>query len=157
MSAFERALKWHLVSYRTVVVCSRFMEIQAPCGFGAYCAIDSIFFYFGAISIVCLFISYAYPLVRISSLISSLTYLFLRMDPFRFQAGYRKRRLNLALAFLCLFRVVVQRLMNACFCCVRFCFFPYQAKRLAWGNVSRNDLFRIEWYVKPQLNQSINQ
>ena len=89
-----------------------------------------------------------------------LTYLlpylsFLRMDPFRFQAGYRKRRLNLALAFLCLFRVVVQRLMNACFCCVRFCFFPFQAKRLAWGNVSRNDLFRIEWYVKPRLNQSI--
>jgi len=22
--------------------------------------------------------------------------------------------------------------LNACFCCVRFCF-PYQAKRLAWG------------------------
>jgi len=144
MSAFERTLKWHLVSYRTVVVCSRFMEMQAPCGFGPYCAIDSIFLfrrnkYCVLVYIVCLptcpyFLTYLLRYLSFS----------LRIDPFRFQAGYRKRRLNLALAFLCLFRVVVQRLMNACFCCVRFCFFPYQAKRLAWGNVSRNDLFRIE-------------
>jgi len=26
--------------------------------------------------------------------------------------------------------------VNAFFCCVRFSFFPYQAKRLAWENVS---------------------
>ena len=29
-----------------------------------------------------------------------------------------------------------------CFCCVRFSFFPYQAKRLAWGNVL-NDLLCV--------------
>jgi len=36
-------------------------------------------------------------------------------------------------------------------------FFQYQAKRLAWGNGLRNDLFCVEWHVKPQLSHSINQ
>jgi len=32
--------------------------------------------------------------------------------------------------------------------------FPYQAKRLAWGTSGLwNDLFCVEWDVKPQLNQ----
>ena len=65
----------------------------------------------GAICIVCLFISYASPLILFSSLSSFpsflftpfLTYLFL----FRFQAGCGKRRLNLALVFVCLFCLVV--------------------------------------------------
>jgi len=38
--------------------------------------------------------------------------------------------------------------------CVRFSFFPYEDKRLAWGNVSR---FRVEWDAKPQLSQSISE
>jgi len=35
-------------------------------------------------------------------------------------------------------------------------FFPYQAKKLAWGNVCDNDLFFVEWDVKPQLSQTTN-
>jgi len=31
--------------------------------------------------------------------------------------------------------------------------FPYQAKRLAWERL-QNDLFCVEWDVKPQLSQS---
>ena len=42
-----------------------------------------------------------------------------RIDPLRFQAACRKRRLNLALV-LCLF---LCWLVNACFCCVRFSFY----------------------------------
>ena len=46
--------------------------------------------------------------IYVPTLISSCTYLFpSRMDPLRFQAACGKRRLNLALFFLCLFRVVV--------------------------------------------------
>jgi len=33
--------------------------------------------------------------------------------------------------------------------------FQYSAKRLAGKNVSRNDLFCVEWDVKPQLSQSL--
>ena len=87
----------------------------------------------GAICIVCLFISYASPLILFSSLSSFpsflftpfLTYLFL----FRFQAGCSKRRLNLALVFVCLFCLVVHFVwsVNA----LGLVFFPYQAKRLA--------------------------
>jgi len=49
----------------------------------------------------------------------------LRIDPLHFQAGCHKRRLNLALGFLCSFCVVVHFfwLVNACICCVRFGFF----------------------------------
>jgi len=56
----------------------------------------------------------------------------LRTDPLRFQAGCRKIQLNLVLVFLCLFCVVVHLfwLVNACFGCVRFSFFLYQAKKL---------------------------
>ena len=32
--------------------------------------------------------------------------------------------------------------------------FPYQAKRLAWGT-SPNDLFCVEWDVKPQVSQIV--
>jgi len=61
---------------------------------------------------VALLISYAFRLILFSSLfsllISSLTFLFpLRIGPLRFQAGCHKRRLNVALVFLCLFGVVV--------------------------------------------------
>jgi len=81
------------------------------------------------IYIVCLFISYASPLILFPSLF--LTYLFpLRIDPLHFQAGCRKRRLNLALVFC----VVVHFFwfVNACICCAWLSF----AKRLASGNIS---------------------
>ena len=46
--------------------------------------------------------------IYVPTLISSCTYLFpSRMDPLRFQAACGKRRLNLALFFVCLFCVVV--------------------------------------------------
>ena len=105
--------------------------------------------------------SCAFPLIfflLFSLLISSLTYLFLREQTrFRFQAGCRKRRLNLALVFLSLFCVVIHffLLVNVCFCCVRFSFFPYQAKRLACGNVSEMTYFVLR-RTKPQL-KSIQQ
>ena len=75
-------------------------------------------FDFSAVYIVCLFISYASPLILFSALF--LTYL--------------------VLVFYC---VVVHFfwLVNGCFYCVRFSFFPYQAKRLAWGNVSEMTYF----------------
>jgi len=46
------------------------------------------------------------------------------IGPLCFQAGCRKRRLNLTLVFFCLFYVVVYFfwLVNACFCCVWFSF-----------------------------------
>ena len=59
---------------------------------------------FWAICIACLFILYASPLILF--LHFSLTYLLpylsysLRIDPLLFQAGCRKRRLNLALVFM---------------------------------------------------------
>ena len=64
----------------------------------------------------------------------------LRTDLLHFQAGCRKRRLNLALVFLSLFCFVVHFiwLVNACFCCVLF--FPYQAKT-GLGKQLRNELF----------------
>jgi len=56
-----------------------------------------------ALYIVCLFISLVFFLHFL--LLSSLTYLPLRID--HFQAGFRKRQLNLALVFSSLFCVVV--------------------------------------------------
>jgi len=56
----------------------------------------------------------------------------LTIDPLHYQAGCRKRRLNVAVFFVFIFFSLV----NVCICCVRFSYFPYQANRLAWGNVS---------------------
>jgi len=59
--------------------------------------------------------------------------------------------------FFVLFRVVVHFfwLVNARFCCVRFSLFSIPSQDI-WKRV-RNDLFCVEWDVKPQLNQSIHQ
>ena len=68
----------------------------------------------------------------------------LRTEPFRFNAGCRKRQQNPALVFLRLFCVAKHffLLVNAYFCCVRFSYFVlYQAQRLAWGNVSEITCF----------------
>ena len=45
--------------------------------------------------------------------------------------------------------------VNACFCCVRFRFFPIPSQEIGLGKRLRNDLFCVEWDVKPQLSQSV--
>jgi len=42
--------------------------------------------------------------------------------------------------------------VNACFCCVRFSFF-IRSQETGSGKRLRNDLFCVEWDVKPQLSQ----
>ena len=75
-----------------------------------------------------------YPFFSLLFLTYLLPYLSfpLKIDPLRFRAGCHKRRLNLALVFLCLFCVVVHFfwLVNACFCCVRFSFFHAKPREL---------------------------
>ena len=43
--------------------------------------------------------------------------------------------------------------MHACFCCVSFSF-PVLSQEIGWEERLRNDLFGIDWDVKPQFNQS---
>jgi len=76
-----------------------------------------------------------------SLLISSLTYLF-RIDPLCYEAGCRKRQLNLVLVFLCLFCALMLFFwsVSACFCCVRFSFF-YTKSRNWLGKTS------LKWTV----------
>jgi len=66
----------------------------------------------------------------------------LGIDPLCFQAGCRERRLNLALVFLFILCCSTFLLIGEwvlLLCLVYFC--PYQAKRLAWGNVSEMTYF----------------
>jgi len=70
----------------------------------------------------------------------------LRIDALRFQAGCRKRRLNLALVFVFILCCMIGK-------CVLFViglvfFTPSQGL----GKRLRNDLFCVEWNVKPQLD-----
>jgi len=69
--------------------------------------------------------------------------LLIYLDPLRFQARYYKWQLNLALVFVFILYCIciVFWLVNACFCRVGFSYFPYQAKRLARGNVSKMTCF----------------
>jgi len=87
---------------------------------------------FFILNIVCLFISYASPLVFFLHFFLTCFLLnCLRKNPLRFQVRCRKRRLSPALVF-CVFILCCSThwwwLMSACFCCNRFSFFPYQAK-----------------------------
>jgi len=45
--------------------------------------------------------------------------------------------------------------VNTYFCCVRFSFLSIPSEETGSGERPRSDLFRVEWDVKPQLNQSI--
>ena len=67
--------------------------------------------------------------------------------PASFPGQCRKRRLNLALVFLCLFCIVVRFfwLMNACFCCVRFSFYSTPSQEIGLGGTCPNwpILFRV--------------
>ena len=77
----------------------------------------------------------------------------LRIDPLRSQAGCRKKRLNLALVFSCLFCVVVHFfwLMNACFCCVRFSFSSIPSQQI--GNQSGFKWGKRWWGLGMQWHQ----
>jgi len=75
-----------------------------PCGLQEYCTLDS-FVNFGAICIICLFTSYASPLILFSSLFSLLIFSFENTEH---QAGGHKRRPNLGfLVVLVYFYVIV--------------------------------------------------
>ena len=45
----------------------------------------------------------------------------------------------------------IPSLLNACFCCVRFSFFSIPSQETGLEKRLRNDLFCVEWDVKPQL------
>ena len=79
------------------------------------------------------FPTYFFFFYFVSLLIYFPTYLLLGGDPFNFQAGCRKRQLNLALVFLCVF------LCYSMFCCgcmfdfVLFWFgFSVLSKKIGW-------------------------
>ena len=80
----------------------------------------------------------------------------IRIGPLRLQAGCRRRRLrlNLTLVSLCLFCVVAHFfwLVNACFCCVRFCF-SISGQEIGLGNAFVSDIatFVLKRDVKLQL------
>ena len=65
-----------------------------------------------------------------------------RIGSLHFQAGCRRRWLNLALVSLCLFCVVVHFfwVVNACFCCVRFSF-SIPSHEIGLGNISKVTCF----------------
>ena len=77
---------------------------------------------------------------------------------FPFQARCRKRQLNLALVFLCWLCVVVHFfwLLNACICFVTCSSFSILHQEICLWKRLQNDLFCIDWGVKPQLNQAVN-
>jgi len=78
----------------------------------------------------------------------------LRVDPLHFQAGCRKKVTKPGFSLLCLFCVVVHFfwLVNACFCCVTFGF-SMPSQEIGLRKRLRNDLFCVEWDVKPPLSQ----
>jgi len=47
-------------------------------------------------------------------------------------------------------------IMHVCFCCVCFSF-SLLSQEIGWEERLRNDLFCVEWVVKPQLNQSLSE
>jgi len=75
----------------------------------------------------------------------------LRIDPLRFQTGCRKRRLNLALVFLCLFCVVLYFFDWVLRASVVLGLVFFHTKPRDWLRERlRNDIFCVEWDIKPQ-------
>jgi len=76
----------------------------------------------------------------------------IRIWPLHFQAGGRKRRPNVALVFVCVYFVLYRSSfvfrMNVCFCCAKFSFCS-SSKEIGCKERLRNDLFCVEWDVKP--------
>ena len=78
----------------------------------------------------------------------------LRIDALCFQARCRKRRLYMVLVFCVYFIVHFFWLVNACFCCVSFSFFSIPSQQIGSVKHLRNDLFCVEWDIKPQLSHA---
>ena len=112
--------------------------------------------YFGAIYIVCLFISF-FLCIFLANLLPYLSFP-LWIDPLHFQAGCRKRWLNLSLIFgfilLCCstFLFCFDWRMRA-FVAVGLVFSTPSQEIGLWKRL-RNVLFCVAWDVKPQLNES---
>jgi len=80
-----------------------------------------------------------------------------RIDPLHFQAGCRKRQLNLALIFL-VFILCCSTFFDwwtRAFVVLGLVFSTLSQDIGLWKRL-RNDLFCVEWDVKPQLNQPMN-
>jgi len=107
--------------------------------------------------IVSLFVSCAFPLTPYSSLFPYLSPHLsfpLRIDPFCFHAGRRKRRLT-----LCWFHVIVHFfwLVNVCFCRVLgLVFFPHQDEIGLPGETSLKWPI-VCWVERKTATQSLNQ
>jgi len=77
-----------------------------------------------------------------------------RTGPLRFQAGCRKRRLNLALGF-CVYFVLQYMCFDWWMCAFVVLGFVFPCQAIDWLRERlRNDLFCVEWDVKPQLSES---
>ena len=109
--------------------------------------------------IVCLFTSYASLFILFSLfpyLSPPLLTFPLRIDPLRFQARCRKRRLNLALVFL--FILCCSRFLLIDECVLLLCsvqFFSIPSQEIGSITQLRNDLFYDEWDAKT-TTQSIS-
>jgi len=100
-----------------------------------------IYIYCLSVCIVC-FPNYPFSPLFFTYLLPYLSFP-LRIDPLRFQAGCPKRRLNPTLVF-CVYFVFWYISFDwwiRAFVVLGLVFFPYQAKRLAWGNVSEMTQF----------------
>jgi len=119
-------------------------------GSGALCVLDSLFD-FNAIYIVCLFISYAFPLILFSSLFPYLSFP-LRIDPLCFQARCCKRRLNLGFVFVSFVSYVYFDWWSML---LLYSVFSTPSQQIGLVQHLWNELFCVKWNVKQQLNQSI--
>ena len=78
----------------------------------------------------------------------------LRIDPLHFQAGYRKRRLNLALFFVFILCRSTFLLIGECVLLLRYIVFFHT--KTGSGKRLRNDIFCVERDIEPQLSQLAN-
>jgi len=103
-----------------------------------------------------------FPAYHFSSLFLTylLTYLSfpLRIDLHHFQAGCRKKRLNLALDFFVfiLFSSTLLLIGECMLLCVKFSF-SMPSQEIGSGKRLQNDLFCVKWDIKPHTTQSITQ
>ena len=146
---------WSIISVGALCMCFKVMDCEycyLYLTFNSQVLISALYILFACLYHMLPHLSFS---LHFSLLISSLTYLFLWEKTCSISRPDVVKKV--VLVFLCLFCVVVCFiwLVNACSCCVWFSFFSCQAKRLAWRNVSQNDLFCVEWDVKPQLNQLV--
>ena len=105
------------------------------------------------VHIVC-FSSYPFLHFFRTYLLPYLPFLF-RIDPLHFQAGCLRRRLKLALVFVFILCCSTFLLIGECVLFVLGLVFFILSQEFCWGTRLWNDLFCVEWGVKPQLSQSL--